>query len=56
MEEELWVFESDKRRVRKTIKVSLIFLFAISVSLIFYELVLVGDGCIPDGDYVACPE
>ena len=56
VEEEIWVSESDKHRVRRIIKISLIFLFAISVSLIFYELVLVGDGCIRDGDYVACPE
>ena len=56
VEEEIWVSESDKHRVRKIIKISLIFLFVISVSLVFYELVLVGDGCVRDGDYVACPE
>ena len=56
VEEEIWVSESDKHKVRKIIKISLIFLFVISVSLVFYELVLVGDGCVRDGDYVACPE
>ena len=56
VEEEIWVSESDKHRVRKIIKISLIFLFVVSVSLVFYELVLVGDGCVRDGDYVACPE
>ena len=56
VEEEIWVSESDKHKVRKIIKISLIFLFVISVSLVFYELFLVGNGCVYDGAYVACPE
>lgn len=56
VEEEIWIPESEKSRVKKFIKIAFICLFLLIASLIFYELVLVGDGCFRDGNYVLCGE